>query len=368
MILIILDGLGDTGKKTPLSEAKKPHLDALAQKGETGFFWSVAKGVVPGSDTAHMSMFGYLDDYPGRGVLEALGIGITPKSNAVYFRGNVAHVEGTAVKDRRAGRPSTAQTTEAIREISGMEFYGITFNVYAAGGHRVVVEALGEGVHPIPDLDTHKEGRIHLPEGKDKMAMAVRRFLTEVHKRLGERQINWILLRGASVYKPVPTVTERYHIRMGAVTGGSLYTGVARYLGMETFKIGTGDASTPLEKKFKKAQQLSKYYDAVFLHVKATDIFGHDGDFEGKKKFIEKVDAHIPILDGPLAITGDHSTPVALKRHSSHPVPLLITESGRSDKGGFDEKHALKGGLRLVGKELFLYLLDIAGHPQMVGT
>lgn len=365
MILIILDGLGDIGI-TPLMKARKPHMDALAKEGETGFFWSVGKGLVPGSDIAHMSLFGYRDEYRGRGILEALGIGISISEDAVYFRGNMATVQDGKVIDRRAGRPSTQEVVEWVDRIGEPEFHGLRFRVFPSGEHRVVVEVKGDGAHPIPDLDTHHTGPVILPKEEDRMGKAVRAFLKYVHERL-EPPANWILLRGASRYERVEPISERYGIRMAAVTGGALYTGVARYLGMDTFRVGTGDIHTPLDKKVKKAVELAKMYDMVFLHIKGTDVYGHDGDWEGKRRFIEKVDMVLEKV-GDVAITGDHSTPAAYKRHSSHPVPLLITGTGRSDDGTFDERGAVKGGLRMVGQELFLYLLDVIGHPKKVGT
>jgi 2,3-bisphosphoglycerate-independent phosphoglycerate mutase len=72
-----------------------------------------------------------------------------------------------------------------------------------------------------------------------------------------------------------------------------------------------------------------------------------------------------------LAVTGDHSTPVSIKRHSSDPVPLVIKGEGvRRDKvRNFDEISVASGGLgRIRGVELMPILADFMGYYIMYGT
>ena len=59
ILLVVLDGLTDRGKKTPLSGALHPNLNLLAREGINGQFFSIKRGVKPGSDTAHLSILGY---------------------------------------------------------------------------------------------------------------------------------------------------------------------------------------------------------------------------------------------------------------------------------------------------------------------
>jgi 2,3-bisphosphoglycerate-independent phosphoglycerate mutase len=80
-------------------------------------------------------------------------------------------------------------------------------------------------------------------------------------------------------------------------------------------------------------------------------MYGEDGNFEAKKRAIEEFDAALPILlqkrPDVLAITGDHSTPCALKAHSWHPIPVLLhSEYSGSDKlERFTETGANMGSL-----------------------
>ena len=94
MIYILLDGVGDLphpdiNNKTPLDAARTPNLDKLAENGKMGEVISVGKGIAPESDIAVFNMLGYKfqhSDYAGRGVIEAIGIGIdvsSPKGHMI---------------------------------------------------------------------------------------------------------------------------------------------------------------------------------------------------------------------------------------------------------------------------------------------
>ena len=132
VLFVILDGVGDhtikdLGSKTPLEAAKKPNIDYLAKYGENGVIYPIDIGVTPGSDTAHLSLFGYdpYRDYPGRGVFEALGTEIELKKGDVAFRVNVATVDDQLrVIDRRAGRNDYG-IEQLFQELNGIEIEGI---------------------------------------------------------------------------------------------------------------------------------------------------------------------------------------------------------------------------------------------------
>jgi len=93
-------------------------MDALAKNGIMGQVISVGKGIAPESDIAVFNMLGYKfqhSDYAGRGVVEAIGIGIDFKDGDLALRGNFATLdtEGKII-DRRAGRKIERKDAEKI--------------------------------------------------------------------------------------------------------------------------------------------------------------------------------------------------------------------------------------------------------------
>src|SRR5215469_2672002 len=144
IVVLLIDGLGgmshkDYGYKTELEYANHPNLDRLASQGATGMLTPVLPGVTPGSGPAHLGLFG-LDPVSfniGRGVLEALGIGLIPGPTDVLARGNFCTVddEGTII-DRRAGRISTQVSEQRLALFRDVHVPGCDIDLYAVQDHR----------------------------------------------------------------------------------------------------------------------------------------------------------------------------------------------------------------------------------------
>ena len=147
-----------------------------------------------------------------------------------------------------------------------------------------------------------------------------------------------IVLRSAGSFRKIPSISEKFGIKSACVAGGALYKGVSKYIGMNVIEVSgaSGDANTNLKAKALAAIEASKANEFVFLHVKAVDSFGHDGDFKKKTKMLERIDRelvselvkHVKKNNKDdqcfVIITGDHSTPCIRKAHSGHEVPILI--------------------------------------------
>ncbi|MBU0590855.1 2,3-bisphosphoglycerate-independent phosphoglycerate mutase [Candidatus Micrarchaeota archaeon] len=391
-ILMIIDGLGDLPTpKTPLQAAKTPNFDKLAKNGIIGLMTPLKRYLVPGSDTSHLQILGYDPAvfYNGRGPLEALGLGIKLEDGDVAFRANFATLKNNEITDRRAGRVDT-QTASALSKYLSFTIDGVQAIFMSSVEHRGVLVLRGHGLNSeVSDTDPHALGQINechqlvdLSDAK-RTADIVNKFtqlaigrLSDVPENKGRKlPANCILLRGAGVYKQVPSFYERFGLNAVCIAGGALYRGVATYLGMDVILVpgATGDKNTDLNAKADSAVRALQNYDLVFMHIKGCDNAGHDGDFNGKKKMIERIDSIMPKLEKTgacIIVTADHSTPVSRKGHSGHEVPILVYGGERVDKvKKFDEISCMDGGLgHIRGKDVVNLILNITERAEKFGS
>ncbi|MFQ5912483.1 MAG: 2,3-bisphosphoglycerate-independent phosphoglycerate mutase [Nitrospinota bacterium] len=393
IVYLILDGLGDLptgpGGLTPLEAARTPNLDALCERGISGLLDPVQPGVTPGSGPGHLSLFGYdpVAHPIGRGVLSALGLKFPLQPGDVAARMNFATVDAAGnVTDRRAGRIDDETNRRLVERLNGggesASLDGVECFVRPEKEHRALVVFRGEGLTAdVSDTDPQAVGvpplaaRATAPEG-ERTARAVNAFVRRAKDLLSaEPRANAALLRGLDTLAPLPSMAERYRFRALAIAGYPMYRGLARLVGME---VSAG--SPDLNEQADMAAQKWNDFDFFYIHVKATDVYGENGDFDGKRGAIEQVDAVVPriadLLFGPgggkgpdtppnvLVVTGDHSTPVSLKAHSWHPVPVLLCSptcrpDGRRPGGDrtFGERYCAAGGL---GRLPMRYLMSIA--------
>lgn len=379
LALIVLDGLGDlaTGgpdSSTPLEAAHTPNLDALTQNAAQGRMIPVAPGITPGSGPGHLGLFGYdpLEFEVGRGVIEALGLGIDLKPGDVCARANFCTLDAKGiVTDRRAGRIATEVCEELCDILSKkIKKIGDTQVIIKAGKeHRFVVIFRGKGLEgPLTDSDPNREGlpisTVKPTDAKSakqkKAAKLIADFYAAALPLIAKKKpANGFLMRGIAHQPAIPTFEQRYGLRAAAIAVYPMYKGLAQLVGM-----------TKIEGPQTIAEQFERYvkeydnYDYFFIHYKYTDKAGEDGNFEAKKKAIEDLDAALPILlakkPDVLAITGDHSTPCAMKGHSWHPQPVLLTSScSGSDKlERFTETGANLGSLGVFEAKFLMRLMQ----------
>src|ERR1035437_1537819 len=167
--LVVMDGVGDiatreTGYLTPLEAAVTPNLDALSKDSAQGRLIPIAPGITPGSGPGHLGLFGYdpLEFQVGRGVIEALGLGLELRAGDVAARANFCTLDAKGiVTDRRAGRIDTAVCEELCALLSAkVKKVGDAEVIIKAGkGHRFVVLFRGKGLEgPLTDAEPHREG------------------------------------------------------------------------------------------------------------------------------------------------------------------------------------------------------------------
>jgi len=360
LVFLVMDGLAGipvTGRgKTELELAHRPHLDQLAAEGVTGLIDPIAPGFTPGSGPAHLALFGYdpVKYNIGRGVLEALGIDFPLEPGDVAIRINFCTVdEKGVITDRRAGRISTEKCKTLAAELDRIELPGVKLFVRPVKEHRaaMVLRAPGLG-SALNDTDPQLEGKKphELKPGdkaSKKTADLTNRFLGQARSVMAQHHpANFLLLRGFAAFQRYPSFAELYKLKAAAIAQYPMYKGLARMLGMEILPAGDKlpDLVEALEANFKN-------YTFFYVHVKKTDSSGEDGDWARKMEVIEQVDALVPRIAAlkpeVIVVTGDHSTPAALKGHSWHPLPVLIWSSTvRPDEvTQFTERACVAGGL-----------------------
>jgi 2,3-bisphosphoglycerate-independent phosphoglycerate mutase len=371
LALVVLDGLGDiateaTGWRTPLEAAKTPNLDSLAKRSAMGRMIPVAPGITPGSGPGHLGLFGYdpLEHDVGRGVIEALGLGIDLKAGDVAARANFCTLDSKGiVTDRRAGRIDTsvceAQVEllkKKIKKIGDVEVI-----LKAGKGHRFVVVFRGKGLGgPLTNTDPGREGLpVATAKGPAKTAKVVAEFYKQALPVLKNcRPANGFLLRGIAHQPAIPTFEERYGLKAAAIAVYPMYKGLAQLVGMK--KI---EGPQSVQDEFRAAGDALKTFDFVFVHVKYTDMYGEDGNFDGKVRAIEEADAALGVLmpeADVLVVTGDHSTPVPVKGHSWHPQPVMITGeiAGWDGLDRFTERAANSGSLGIFEAKYLIRLMQ----------
>jgi len=415
MVYVLLDGVGDLPHpnlvgKTPLDAANTPNLDRLAKNGTMGQVITVGKGIAPESDIAVFNMLGYKfkhNDYAGRGVVEAIGIGIDFKDGDLALRGNFATLNDDGVIiDRRAGRNIEKQDTEAvsneIEEKIKFSDENATAIITPTIGHRLVIRIRSDCTLSSNISNTDPAyGRVDgmgiaravtdflkiekcLPldeESHTKLASKLVNELTEqsldimkkskVNERRKENDkklLNGILLRDAgNIYPKVTPINDLHSMKFSCIVDMPVEIGISKILKMKTYDAG---GRTDYEEKAKVAAKAMDEQNAVYVHLKGPDEFGHDGDAQGKMENIEEIDKRFfgTLLDNidsskvAVIVSADHSTPCINKGHSADPVPLLISGDmvTNDDTQRFTETEAKKGRIGLIdGAQVITTGIDV---------
>ncbi len=386
IVMLVMDGLGglplNPDGKTELETAFIPNLNNLAKKSICGLQTPVGNSITPGSGPGHLGVFGYnpIKYQVGRGVLAANGIGFDLQEGDVAARGNFATIDSEGkITDRRAGRISSEKNKELCEKLcQNISLDGAELHIKTVKEHRFLLVLRGNGLSGESyDTDPQEIGKKPLnaegPSDKNSKTVSfVNNFLNQAKEVLkDEKPANMILLRGFSQKPNWPSFEEVFGLKSAAIAAYPMYRGLAKLIGMTLLE--TGDS---VEDEFKTLEENWDNYDFFFLHVKKTDSYGEDGNFDAKVKEIEKIDKLLPKITNlnpdVIIITGDHSTPSALKYHSWHPVPvLLFSKYCRPDKvKDFGERECVNGGLgpRFPAEDLIPLALANAQRLEKFGA
>ena len=340
----------------------------------------VEPGLACGSDTAHLSIFGYDPRiyYEGRGSFETMGAGLEMKLGDIGFKCNFATLENDIVTSRRADRnfemigPNFCDfLNEKMQEVFVNKYPEHEISFKYATEHSCGIRIRGPNLsNKITNTDPLKDNLpllLSKPKDDSKEAIFSSNLINNISKVISEEltnhQINQerkkegkslaniILFRGCGVRINAENFEKKHNLKSFMIAPTAIIKGIGMTFDMKIVdsKGGTGDYHTDLNSKrvalidtFKNEKNLN----FGFLHVKAVDDAGHDKNLELKIKFIEKIDLMIGDIlndlkllidekkdDFLIVVTGDHSTPVLIGDHSFEPVPFMICDLKNEEKG-----------------------------------
>ncbi len=382
--------------KTPLSLARKPNIDRLASQGLAGLVKTVPDGMPPGSDTANLSVMGYDPRryYTGRAPLEAISMGIDLADGDVAFRCNLVTLTGQApdgpfaaqvMADYSAGEISSPEAHQLIQAVND-QLADDRRQVYAGKSYRHCLVwkqgSLDMKLVPPHDILTRVIGD-HLPSGPDAqplldMMVASQTFLpqhpvNQARVQAGLNPGNAIWIWGQGVRPDLPNLADQHQLRGAVITAVDLIQGIGLCAGLEVITVpgATGTIDTNFEGKAQAAiDALMAGHNYIYLHVEAPDECGHHAQLDEKIRAIELIDEHIvgPVWQAleahrtaggegyRLMVLPDHPTPLALRTHTSDPVPFAVYSSDGRDSWpapAYDEDKAAQTGLYVAeGHEL----------------
>jgi 2,3-bisphosphoglycerate-independent phosphoglycerate mutase len=182
---------------------------------------------------------------------------------------------------------------------------------------------------------------------------------------------NQIWLWGQGGRPQLPAFRDIYGLDAGLVSAVDLVRGLGALTGVAIARPDgiTGWYDTNYEAKRDAClDALANGADLFLIHVEASDEAGHAGDIGAKVEALENWDRRIlgPLVDAldaqwpwRLLLLPDHPTPLALRTHTSDPVPYLLVDSAGDGPGGVYSEAATAACRPIAGHRLM---------PRLVGA
>ena len=416
VVLIILDGIADRpwpslGGLTPLQAARTPNLDRFAADGATGLMHPLGRGFAPGSELSHFVLFGYPRvQFPGRGVIEALGEDLPLTSDEVVFRGLFSTVErqgdGSLMVRKRRTEISDEECRELSASLGPFQHSGVSVEFVYNSQHQGIVYVRGAASEQVTDSDPYVPGRpvtlVQPLTGSDERvaapatATAINMWLARAYRTLDSHPINekrraeglepanFLLVKWSARLRPVPTFAELTGMAGASVSSGVTCKGLAKLCGLDWCGVDYhSDWTEDLRMRLATAgHAIAEGHDFVHVHTKAPDEAGRAKDPAKKRDVIEKLDAALVDLFAPgglltarepdgtpshlVIVTGDHGTPSGTELvHSGDAVPFAMIGPAtlRDTVASFDELACASGSLgHFEGRELMPDILNRIGR------
>ena len=353
-IVVLGDGRSDRpdeNNQTPLTLAKKPAVDALAKKSEVGLCQTVPRGMCPGSDTANLSVMGYNPKkyYTGRSPLEAVSIGVALNEGDVTYRLNLVTLSNEmdfnkkSMLDYSGGDIDTVSANKLIQILKphapeDCELYpGVSYRHCMVWRNKGKVSK--DKLVPPHDI-TDKPVLKHLPP--EPILSFVKKTYDILSNHPDNRtKANCAWLWGEGSKPMLPDFKAEFGVSGAVISEVDLVKGIGICAGLESIDVPGADASlyTNYEGMVNAGLEALERHDFLYLHIEAPDECGHKGDKRGKTLAIEFLDRKVvaPLLENlekkyrvRMLFIPDHATPLALKTHTSDPVPYLLYDSGQT--------------------------------------
>ena len=385
-LVLIPDGMADEpiaslGGKTPMEQAKKPVMDALASEALVGTVSNVPADMVPESDTANLAILSYDPKIfsKGRSPLEAVSMGIEMAPDETAYRCNVVTLsdEGEAYEDKiildhSADEITTAEADELIKALQA-HFGNDERHFYTGVSYRhCLIRKNGNDRYNFmrPHDILGKRIGDYLPKAEDGGAeflqMMRESFLILNHHPVNEARRARGLKPANSAWfwspgkKPqLPSFKEKWGLDGTVISAVDLIKGIGLCAGMRSIDVTGATGNVHTNYKGKAEAAISAFQDGadlVYVHVEGPDECGHRAELENKVIAIERIDAEIlsPVLaylkesgeDFKIMVLPDHPTPIRARTHTIDPVPFFIYASDATLTGvtTFTEKTAAAKG------------------------
>lgn len=378
-VVCIPDGCADEpldelGGRTPLQAAVTPNLDALAARGRVGRAAVIPEGMAPGSDVGNMSILGYdpAEYHSGRSPIEAAALGLQLDADQVAFRCNLVTVsdDGTMV-DFAGGHPSTEAAAQVVRALDAeLGGNGVVFHPGVQYRHVMVAPAALADAECVPPHDLTGKPAV-APTGPAAARLIELHEASRAVLAASDLDANQIWLWGQGSQPVMPDFTEQFGVSAGLVTAVDLVRGLGVLTGITVHDLATATGWYDTDYAGKRDLALNTLRDGTDLfviHVEATDEAGHAGDTAEKVRALERWDSEIlgPLVDGlddmgpwRLLLLPDHATPLALRTHTTDPVPYLLVDSATDGPGGIYTEAGVAHMPAIAGHALMGELLSV---------
>jgi len=380
-VVLVPDGCADEpvaelDGRTPLEVATMPHLAALAARGEVGRAAVIPPGLPPGSDVGNMAILGFdpAEYHTGRAPIEAAAMGVELAPDEVAYRCNLVTVgaDGTMV-DFAAGHPTDAQShpiVEALDAALGDGRDGVRFHPGVEYRHLCVVPSDWAEAECVPPHDLTGQAAV-MPTGPaaEKLIALMDASRDIVRAAAGDvgSDATQIWLWGQGVRPALPKFEARYGVTGRLSSAVDLVRGLGVLTGLDVVDVPGATAGFDNDYVAQREACVASLRDRdlFLLHVEATDEAGHQGDVKEKVRALDQWDADVigPLVaelgDEPyrILLMPDHATPLALRTHTSDPVPYLLFDSTTDGPGGEYTERAVAGSDPVVAHELMGRLL-----------